>query len=435
MKPHCSFGGFSRSIIFGVMGFCTLASFPSEPGSARNVILCIGDGMGTEHGKAARFYTGTNLSFDSFPFYSEMTTDNVSGGTTDSAASATAMSTGTKVNNEVLAVQVPGDRSELETMLEYFQQKGKSTGLVTTSYLTHATPAAFGAHEHNRDRHNQIADDYLSQTRPDILMGGGANGLSASDVEAAGYTVVQNTAELLALNTDLETTVCGLFGSYHLPYELDGLGNLPHLHQMTATTLDILDNNPDGFFLLIEGARIDHASHANDIQRTIHETIAFSRAVETVIQWMDSRTDTLIVVTSDHETGGLTVRSDNGPGNYPTVSWSTTWHTSTEVPVYAIGNNAHLITNVTDNTHIHSALINATLPPDQILNILINATGFHLTWSSHLSYIYSIEYNTNLLTASWTPLNTITAQTDHITFSDPAPTRTNCFYRIIKYSQ
>jgi alkaline phosphatase len=319
----------------------------------RNVILMIGDGMGFEQVKAAGMYkngTEGTLVFETFPYRGEVTTYSASSSVTDSAAAATAIATGFKVNNDVVSVAIPGDGHELQTLLEYFKALGKSTGLVTTTFVTHATPACFGAHEASRNNYSAIAGDYLNQTRPNVLFGGGANGMSVSSAQDAGYTVVTNAAGMLVLDTETATMVSGQFGSSDLPYEFTGLGNLPHLSQMAEIALFILDNDPDGFFLMIEGGLIDKAGHANNIQNNVWETIEFGNAVQKVVDWAAGRTDTLIIVTADHETGGLTVLTNNGVGVYPTVHWSTGGHTGVNVPVYAWGANAHLISGAMDNT-------------------------------------------------------------------------------------
>ena len=261
--------------MFFICGFLLLFLFSLVlPGIAaagappKNVIFLIGDGMGFEQVRAAGMYLngveGT-LSFEYLPYQGQVTTYSADSSVTDSAAAATAMATGTKVDNGVISMAIPGDGSELETLLEYFRDQGKSTGLVTTTYITHATPAAFGAHEPSRGNTAQIASDYLNQTRPNVLFGGGANGIDPSSAQNAGYTVVTDALEMFDLDTTMENMVSGQFGSGYMPYELDGLGDLPHLSEMTVTALDILDNDPDGFFLMVEGGRIDHAGHANDI--------------------------------------------------------------------------------------------------------------------------------------------------------------------------
>ena len=156
----------------------------------RNVIFLIGDGMGFEHVKAAGVYangSANTLSFEAFAYQGQMTTHSADSSVTDSAAAATAIATGVKVNNGVISMEIPGDSHELETLLEYSQRHGKTAGLVTTTYMTHATPAAFGAHQPNRGHIVHIATDYLYQTRPNVLFGGGAYGMSVPAAVSAGY--------------------------------------------------------------------------------------------------------------------------------------------------------------------------------------------------------------------------------------------------------
>jgi alkaline phosphatase len=349
--------------VFLCMQFILAVSLAwSEP---KNVILLIGDGMGFEQVKAAGMYeygSGGTMLFETFPHKGQVTTYSADSSITDSAAAATAIATGTKVNNGVISVALPGGGESLYTLLEYFRDNGKSTGLVTTTPMTHATPAAFGSHEDSRNNTNEIALDYLQQTRPNVLFGSGDYGMSKSAATSAGYTVVANKKAMQRLNTNAETMVSGQFGVDLFPYEYDGYdGSLPHLSEMTATALDILDNDADGFFLMIEGGHIDWAGHDNNIQRNIFETIEFENAVQTVYDWALGRSDTLILVTADHETGGLTVLQNNGQGNLPTVSWSTTGHTNSNVPVYARGENSYMISGVMDNTEFFSVITSTSL--------------------------------------------------------------------------
>ena len=333
----------------------------NEPNMLKNVIFCIGDGMGFEKVKAAGMYAhgeaGT-LSFEAFPYQGEVTTHSADSSMTDSAAAATALATGFKVNNGVLSTALPGDGRELYTLLECFRDQGKRTGLVSTTFITHATPAAFGAHNPERSNLAEIADDYLNYTQPNVLFGGGGNGISAAAAEAANYTVVTDRQGLLALDKENLSQASGQFGETNLPYEYDGLGDLPHLSEMATTALDILDREPGGFFLMIEGGRIDHAGHSNDIERNVCETIEFSNTLRVVMDWCQGRDDTLIIVTADHETGGLRVLENNGVGNFPTVSWSTGGHTSTNVPVYSWGCNAQRVGGVMDNTNLFHVVRN-----------------------------------------------------------------------------
>jgi alkaline phosphatase len=335
---------------------------PAPVGTAKNVILFIGDGMGFEQVKAAgMFATGRpgTLSFESFPFRGSVNIGNAEGKGTDSAAAATAMGTGVKVGNKVISMALPGDGAPLETALERFQTSGKSTGLVTTTIVTHATPAAFGAHEPDRYNYSGIVADYLNDSRPNVLMGG-AQYLTADAARSAGYTVVADRDALHALDTESEILVSGQFGSGNMPYEADGLGGLPHLSEMTLAALQILDNDPDGFFLLVEGGRIDHACHANDIERAVGETIEFSRAVSVAVAWSESHPDTLLIVTADHETGGLQVLANNGAGNLPAVTWGTTGHTPVPVPVFARGIGAEAVSGSMENTDIFLLMMNSS---------------------------------------------------------------------------
>ncbi len=348
---------------------CVLAASIASA-QPKNVIFMIGDGMGPNQVAAAGMFTGAPMSFESLPYQGLVTTYAANAAITDSAAAATALATGQKVNNSVISLALPGDGSELTTLLEHYQAMGRDTGLVTTTYMTHATPASFGAHETSRYNTTQIAGDYLNQTQPSVLFGGGANGMSVAAAQSAGYNVVTDAAGMLALNTNTETFVSGQFGTTHLPYEVDGLGALPHLSQMTTTALDILDNDPDGFFLMVESGKIDHAGHNNDIIRNIGETIEFSNTVQSVLDWAAGRDDTLVLVTADHETGGLNILADNGPGNYPSVSWSTTGHSAANVPVYAFGAHANFITPLMNNTDFFDLITLAGIPGD------LNLDGF-----------------------------------------------------------
>jgi alkaline phosphatase len=389
----------------------------------RNVIIFIGDGMGPEQVKTGGIYiygAAGSLSFESFPYQGQLTTYQYGGGITDSAAAATALATGYKVNGGVISMAYPGyppdypEGSELLTLLEYLKAHGKSTGLVSTAYITDATPAGFGAHEPSRSNYSQIAGDYLNQTHPNVLFGGGANGMSRSSAEAAGYTVVEDKAGMLALDTESVTRVSGQFGSTDLPYEYDGLGNLPHLSEMTTTALNILDNDPDGFFLMVEGGRIDDACHSNDLVRTIPEVNELADSVQAAIDWAAGRSDTLIIVAADHETGGLTVLSNNGAGNYPDVSWSDTGHTAANVPVYAWGVNAGFVSRVMDNTDIFGVVTADTV-------MLDSPSDGSVIRSTQVSFNCSATSDYNLIDATLY-LGQASGTSNTVTFSGPADT-------------
>ena len=368
-----------------VMPVCVCASaLAATP--PKNVILFVGDGMGAEQVKAAGYYfngTAGAFSFEQFPSFAWMTHNNSAGGVTDSAASATALATGYKVDNSVISVArasgsdprsaTPSDDRELLTLLETFKAAGKSTGLVTTSYATDATPAAFGAHNVSRSNSADIANDYFTQTRPNVIFGGGASGFSAAAATTAGYTAVTTRAQLQALDTASTAFAAGVFGPGTFGYAYDeSIGTStfynsnPYLHEMTQSALDLLDNDADGFFLLVENELTDSAGHlaltgASKVERNIFEVRELARAVQKAVDFAAANPDTLILVTGDHETGAYTANANNGAGVWPSVTSGTTNHTASWLPLYAMGPNAGHVRGFLDNTDVPS-IATATVP-------------------------------------------------------------------------
>jgi alkaline phosphatase len=322
---------------------------------AKNVILFIGDGMGPEQVKAGRLYMGESLSFEGFPVQALINTSSAWASVTDSAAAATAMATGQKVMNGVISTNFPGNTKDLQTILEQKKAQGKSVGLVTSTYITHATPAAFAAHVLNRNNNSGIARDMLEDALPEVLMGG-SKYLTPAMAKRAGYYVVTDKKELLEKEAASAIFLAGLFGEGNMPYESEGLEYLPHLSEMTKVALESLANNSEGFFLMVEGGRIDHAGHRNNIENLVKEVAEFSRSVEAALEWAASNPDTLIIVTADHETGGLKITKDNGPAVAPEVIWKTKKHTATLVPLYARGPGAENIKPQMHNTEIYGIL-------------------------------------------------------------------------------
>lgn len=338
---------------------CGSSSGSNTP--AANVILFVGDGMGVEHIQAAKYYLSsgeTPLPFEEFPYSTTVATSNVDGEVTDSAASSTAMATGYKVSNSVVSRRIPGDGSDLTTLFEIAKERGKQTGLVTTDILTGATPAGFAAHADSRSDHAQIADQYLTVSKPDCLIGG-ATYITTSAATAAGYTVIDTPAGLSSFLLTPSVPVAALYTSGPMSYVYDNDPDEPSLSDMTMAGIGALSTTGNGFFLVVEGARIDHASHANDLERTIGEVAAFSDAVESALSWAANRDDTLILVTADHECGGLQVQSPSTEGNYPEVTWAATYHTDADVPLYSWGNGAWRIQSVVENTEIYRVISTA----------------------------------------------------------------------------
>ena len=364
---------------------------PVSWAAVKNVILMIGDGMGFEHIKAASLYAygeEAKLSFEQY-YRGEVTTHSansyrVSDHATDSAAAATAMATGQKVNNDVISEQ---SRKPIKTILEHLQEKGKATGLVTTVPITHATPAGFGTHNRDRDNYRDIANDYMTQTRPNLLFGAyykNGRGMTIEKAKQSEYAVATTKQQMLDMVGPIDNNstevfyLAGLFSPEEMPWEyyyyhphkilfplddretVPDYDTIPHLSEMTSAALRVLDNDPDGFFLMVEGGMIDWAAHDNIIELNVFETLEFDRAFRAVMDWAQEREDTLIVVTADHECGGLKVMESNRRGFMPEVFWGTKEHTGVNVPIYVVGEGAREFVGVIDNTDIFKIIMNMT---------------------------------------------------------------------------
>jgi hypothetical protein len=182
----------------------------------------------------------------------------------------------------------------------------------------------------------------------------------------------------------------------------------------------------------MEGSRIDHAAHVNNLANCIHETLEFDRSVKSIHSWMNDREDTLLLVTADHETGGLTVTNDNGAGRYPDVTWSTNGHTGIAVPLYGIGLNAHLVTNATDHTNIHAVCISSAKVPELCVEASWVPPAFHMTWTASSGEVYRIEQNPGLEPGDWFAAggHTSTASRLSIAVTNETPGET-FFFRLI----
>lgn len=324
LAPLCA----ALFLVFPALG----QNAPTQPSdSPRNVILMIPDGFGPASGTMARDYLrwrgdDASLALDSLQ-QGSVRTFSADSRITDSAAGATAYSTGTKTNNGYIATDTSGH--VLGTLLEGAEHRGLATGLVATSRITHATPAAFSAHTPDRGEENKIAAQQLTKDI-EVLLGGGrrhfipesAEGSARSDdrnlLETAaeeGYQIVETDTELASVDN---TPVLGLFSQSHMAYEIDrDETKQPSLSTMTKTAVDLLSENDDGYFLMVEGSRIDHAGHANDATGHLHDILAFNDAVETALDVASNTKNTLVLVVSDHETGGLTLgRNRDGEGIY-----------------------------------------------------------------------------------------------------------------------
>lgn len=333
------------------------------------VVLFIGDGMGFEHVKGGglfAFGASGSLQMESLPYQGRLRSASLSG-ITDSAAAATAYAAGTKTWNGVIGQDEHG--AELESLLELARARGMAVGVVTTDTLTGATPASFMAHVEDRGMSSDIAEQIAADV-PDVLMGGGRSALDEL-VAALDVQLVSTAAELSAATDDGRPLV-GLFADYEIPYVLDGLGDAPTLASMTEVAIDRLSADPDGFFLMVEGARIDHASHAKDVDRVHPETAAFDEAIGVGIDWAARLADATVLVTADHECGGLWVADTGAVGVTPESSYRWGRHTNADAPVFATGPTASVLDGQRlDSRWVHQVLRaaieeTAVEPPEDI---------------------------------------------------------------------
>jgi alkaline phosphatase len=317
------------------------------------VILFIGDGMAEPQAVAARMKKNGDtapLVWETFAVRGAQRTANVDGAVTDSAAAATAMATGVRVKNGVIATGSTGE--PLVTVLELAKRAGKRTGLVSVATpLTDATPAAFGAHEPSRGNSSAIAQDYVVDSRPDVLFGEVATGLTGDVALGAGYDLVTTPTAFAALDPAAAGPVAALFTPAH---------GVPSLASLTATALAVLDRSDAGFFLLVEHEGTDNEGHENDLAGVIDAALALEAAVELAVAFAAQRDDVLIIVTGDHETGGLQILDDApAAGLVPLHRYTTTGHTGVDVPVHAMGPGATALSGTYDNTHLFTVLSNS----------------------------------------------------------------------------
>ena len=412
-------------LILAIIILCQVPAF-----AVKRVILMIGDGMGFKHVEATHNYLGRQLAMEQLPVKYACTTyeyggsynsaqawsnfSYLSGGATDSASAATALSCGIKVDDGNIAT-THSDVDRLFTMSEYARMNAKSSGVVSTVPFCHATPACFASHNNDRNNYTQIAREMIttygdgSGSRGNtptvqVVIGGGHPTYAANFIGSAEYTALKNgttgqgwtfveRATGVNGNTSLlnaASTATKLFGLYgasggNMPYRnANGSGvdtENPSLATMSTAALTVLNRDPDGFFLMIEGGAIDWAAHSNNMNQMIGEVIGFDDAIDAVVDWIDATdptwSDTLLIVTADHETGYLTRASgilpnvplaNPGTGVVPTAgthfAWNSGGHSNSLVPFFAKGAGSQLFseyatvydsgyaTNYFDNTKI-----------------------------------------------------------------------------------
>jgi alkaline phosphatase len=318
----------------------------------RNVILFVGDGFGATQ-------TSLGVQYAHLVEHRELNIESLmQDGNTgyslpqpfesiviDSAAAAAQLATGQAVRNDTLGLNPDG--YPIETILEWAHDRGLGTGLVTNMRITHATPAAFAVHQSSRYNSEQVLmDDLLQEGDVDVLLGGGARAMvpagsrvsetlpgipedldgesirddalnRVEELAGQGY-VIASDAQSLQAAASHATKLLGMFSAGHLPYVIDrghmNVSSVPTLAEMTSAALDVLSRRDEGFFVLVEGGRIDYGGHANDAGTLLHEILDFDEAVGRGLEFQRNHPDTLVIVTGDHGTGGFSFTDANlGP--------------------------------------------------------------------------------------------------------------------------
>lgn len=373
----------------------------------KNVILFVGDGMGTAQRNAIRLATvglEGKLAMDDMPYTGLVHTSSTVP-VTDSAAAATAFASGVKTYNG--AIGMNADKKKVKTIMEYAKEAGKSTGVVTTSQVTDATGAAFGAHVEDRSKQSDIALQFITESKIDVILGGGEDfwypagnpgkfkdepaedpsekskgtqGNLVNKAKQLGYTYVSSKEELQKTKSG---KLLGLFANEEMfQQNPEGEGDIYNpvvsLPDMTKKALDTLSTNKKGFFLMVEEEGTDEFAHANNAKMTIKSGQELDKAVKVAKEFAKKNPDTLVLVLADHETGGLSIEpvdseDESGDGisqedgpfaiakskqNF-VVDWTTSGHTAVDIPLTATGKNAELFSGIYENTEVFSKLMQA----------------------------------------------------------------------------
>ena len=316
----------------------------------KNIIFMIGDGMGLEQISAAWVCNGGKLNLDNFTNVGIQRTYSANKLVTDSAAAGTALATGHKTDNGMISMTP--DTVAVKSLAEEAMEKGKRAGAAVTCRVNDATPAVFFSHSASRKNQEDIVEQ-MAGSGVYFLAGGGTkfwrdreDGKDISeDVKARGYSYVETKEDLMAVENG---PVIALMDSYELKPSLDRGDILP---ASVTKALELLDNRK-GFFLMIEGSMIDDGGHDNKAGHTMEEIFDFDRTLGIVLEWAEKDGETLVIVTGDHATGGMTLLSGSIDEKRIRVNYSTTGHNGIALPVFAWGPHSEDFIGIYENTEL-----------------------------------------------------------------------------------
>lgn len=349
---------FMAAILFSGCCVQNMGKTKNPEQKVKNVILFIGDGMGTAQVYAGMSLSNNPLVIESFPYSGFSKTSSADKYVTDSAAGGTALSSGTKTRNGMIGMGP--DSTVLNSIVEIAHRNGLATGVLSTSAITHATPASFVAHNAGRGNYEDIAKDFLSGSA-DVFIGGGEDHFRkrsdgtdlTSKLKESGYDVVYNMADLKKSGSD---KIAGLLAPEHMAKASEGRTGM--LADMVKKTIETLSRDKDGFFMMVEGSMVDWGCHAKDFNYAASEVIDLDNAIAVAKQFAEKNGETLIVITADHETGGLTLV--DGDLNNHTVKpgfIETGSHTGVMVPVFSYGPQAESFSGIHQNTFFFNEFI------------------------------------------------------------------------------
>jgi alkaline phosphatase len=326
----------------------------SETGKTRsktkNIILFIGDGMGVPHLYAGLTKSSQTFNLEKFPYSGLSKTYSADNYITDSAAGGTAIAGGEKTNNGMIGVKPDG--TPVSSITEVAHSKGLGAGVVSTSAITHATPASFVAHNAGRGNYEEIADDFLKGTI-DVFIGGGEDHFrSRKDgadltvkLREQGFDVVYNIDDL---KKSQSAKLAGLLAKEHMPKASEGRQGM--LSEMTRKAIETLNKNKNGFVLIVEGSMIDWGAHENNLDYVTEEMTDLDQAIGAALEFASADGNTLIVVTADHETGGLVLSGGNIANHQVEAKFAGKDHSAVMVPIFSFGPGAEKFSGIHENT-------------------------------------------------------------------------------------
>ena len=342
-------------ILLIVAGFTNCTDKKTE--TPKNIIIFIGDGMGVAQLSTAMTIHGQQFNIEKFPFAGLIKTQATNNYITDSAAAGTAIATGEKTNNGMIGVKPDG--TSVSSITETANKNGLASGVVSTCVVTHATPASFVAHNARRGNAEDIASDFLKGTI-DVFIGGGENHFrNRRDGEDLAIKLKEQGFDVVYTMDDLKKStspkLAGLLAKGDMPKAAEG--RMGMLREMTIKAIETLSKNPKGFVLMVEGSMIDWGAHENNLDYFVAETIDFDDAIGAALDFAKADGKTLVIVTADHETGGLTLIGGDIASKTVTPNFASKDHTASMVPVFSYGPGAERFGGINENTFFYNIFV------------------------------------------------------------------------------